>query len=752
MGVKREYIRGHSPLDKLNKKRKGRKPKRKKPGRPRKPKKRGRPTLKKPKKRNTDKSRREALKASRVVPESKLCVGYTKEGNPCKGSPITNSKFCNAHTPGFEKRMKRRAGGDHLDSPFESIKDIKKDGKPFSLADYPFLVAIYMSVAPYIAIIKSAQMGLTEYALQSLIWFIRRFGKKERRRIIWTFPTASDASDFSKDRVDSIVDENISLFGKAEQKKKWTDNVRMKQIANSVIFIRGTQGKAGFTSTPSDLNIHDEVNFSDPVIMSKFASRLDASKWQWVRWLSTPTFPGEGIDAKFHESCMNHWYVPCSECGDETPFCCQALEAMDIENNKWICQKCGGELDRAKGRWVPKVPELCGLKDGWHVTRPMMLKETPRSIMKKKDDYKKEQDFYNFVLGLTFDSVANIISKMALASCTNGKFRFHTRVDRPCTLGIDQGGKWIHLVVSTWDRKGRRQIVWAQKVDVEEAYASVLPLIMRQFNIIIGVIDGQPNLQSAKKFAKEHEGVIFVHAHADKQFKEIVWHDDELRVTTNKTQMMDMCSEEIYKQKIIWPDNDTMTEFKKHVRNMRRRAGEEDESAHWVNVGADHFNDANMFDHIAKIRATELINPQVVISTVGVEEEESSMDLLHGLLEVGNVEEIFSYYNQKFSGKYVADMVLSEQAKSVFVKLEKVHGVKKVLELTQPSPQSADTFRKLLESRNDAEKENAQVEEPEEEDFDDIEDEENSDPGDHPGKFTPGLKVTAVYKHNKPVG
>jgi len=743
-GIKHDYIKGHSPLEKLNKKRKTRKKKKKKPGPKPKPKKLGRPFKKK------KKVVRKIKDKEVLYDKSKFCIGFTKEGKPCQGLAITDSKFCNSHSPDFVKRLKRRAGGHHLESPYDSIKDIKKDGKPFNLKDYPFMVDIYKSVAPFRAIIKSAQMGLTEHELQKVVWFIRRFGLKECKGIIWTFPTASDASDFSKGRVDSILEENLSLFGKIKQKKKWTDNVRMKQIAKSLLYIRGTQGKAGHLSTPSDLNVHDEVNFSDPVNMSKYASRLDASKFQWVDWLSTPTFPGEGIDEKFHETCMNHWHVPCSECGDQVPFCCQPLESMDLDADKWICQKCGGELDKIQGHWVPKVPELCGLKDGWHVTRPMMLKETPRSIMKKKDSYKTEQDFYNFVLGLTFDSVANIVSKLALAACTNSRFKFHTRVDRPCTMGIDQGGKWLHIIISTWDRKGRRQIVWAQKADVEEAYASTLPMIMRQFNIIIGVIDGQPNLKSAKEFAKEHEGVIFVHAHADKQFKEIVWHDDELRVTTNKTQMMDMCSEEIYKRWIVWPDNKMTTELKKHIRNMRRRAGEEDEVARWVNVGADHFNDANMFDYIAKTRAAKIINPQSIISAVSVKEENSPMDALHALLAVGSVDEIFSYYNQKFSGLYVADMVLSDQAKAVFAELEQTYGVEKLLKLTQPSPQSADTFRKLLEARNAAEEEDAQIEEEEEEDFDDIEDEESPEghPGDSPGRFTPGIRVTTIHKNN----
>jgi len=670
--------------------------------------------IKKRKKKKPDAKRRNPKNPQEQVDKSRICIYKKPDGSPCKAIALKGKDYCTFHSPA---NMKQKSPvlkkGEYLGSPLKSVDDVMKDGKPFELRWFEkhYMKRIYESVSPYFAAIKSAQVGISEYELMKIIWFIRKYGMTARRRVMLTLPTATDAKDFSKDRIDSILWENRKLFGhEKEKRKKWTDNVSMKEVANSLIFIRGTKGKARHTSTPSDMNIHDEVNFSDAVTMSKFASRLGASEFQWVNWISTPTFPGEGIDEKFQDGCQFHFHVPCTDCDNWVKLCCEPLEHMDHENDIWACEKCGGELDRAAGRWIAERPELIGEKESFHITNPMRLNETPSSIMAKKDDYKREADWYNFVLGLTFESTGNRIAPLALEACTNAAYKLHLRDDRPCTMGVDQSSKWHHIHISSWDAKARRQTVWVEKVDTEESFDSTLDLLMRQFNIVIAVIDGSPNLNSAKKFAKKHKGRVFVHFHNDKMFDDVQWDEKEHKVVTNKTQMMDKLSEEVKRLEWICPDHPRTRELKKHIKNMRRRAGDEEEEkdARWVNVGEDHFNDAWMFDFIAKIRAKEFYEPQVRISTIGPDvDQKESEDIVMELIKVDDVEQIFSYFIQKNRGMFVADMVLSPSAKEVFINLEKSFGVKKILEVSKPSPHNAKFLSELMESQNHAEEEDA---------------------------------------------
>ena len=72
-------------------------------------------------------------------------------------------------------------------------------------------------------------------------------------------------------------------------------------------------------SVPSHLNIHDELDFSDPEVRETYSSRLDAAEFEWQgepqfgwEWdFSTPTLPKYGISALYDISDQHQWWVRC---------------------------------------------------------------------------------------------------------------------------------------------------------------------------------------------------------------------------------------------------------------------------------------------------------------------------------------------------------------------------------------------------------------------------------------------------------
>ena len=86
---------------------------------------------------------------------------------------------------------------------------------------------------------------------------------------------------------------------------KSTDSVNIKTIGNSTIFFKGTVAERQGLSVPSDLNVHDELDFSNPTVRETFSKRLSVSDYKWEWDFSTPTIPDFGIDLCYGKRVIN---------------------------------------------------------------------------------------------------------------------------------------------------------------------------------------------------------------------------------------------------------------------------------------------------------------------------------------------------------------------------------------------------------------------------------------------------------------
>ena len=107
-------------------------------------------------------------------------------------------------------------------------------GQPYEFEDRAYLKDIYDCQAPRMVIKKSAQMGVSAYAINRALWLC----DNQIRTVIFTMPTAGDVSNFSQTRI------NPSLRKSNLKSIMNVDNVGIKQIGDSFIYRRDARAKA----------------------------------------------------------------------------------------------------------------------------------------------------------------------------------------------------------------------------------------------------------------------------------------------------------------------------------------------------------------------------------------------------------------------------------------------------------------------------------------------------------------------------
>jgi predicted nucleic-acid-binding Zn-ribbon protein len=380
----------------------------------------------------------------------------------------------------------------------EGLKELDKvvekhgrvEGEPFSFKGHEFQREIIRDTRSRIYVRKCSQVGLTELAVQKTLAMC---AVMQHKRIIFTMPVLSMAQRFSKDRVDSVLEQSDYYKGMVV---KASNSASLKKIGSNYLYIGGTYGDSSAISVPAEVVINDEVNFSNDLVLGKLSSRLrhaskDEMGYQGQRIMfSTPTLEDYGIDVLFKKGHQAYYMVKCKHCGSwEYPDFFEDfvvpgfdkpmidIERRDIENPKydfqktWIkCSQCSKDLwksilDPANREWVAKHP------DRWehsYQVSPIDVpsSNTPAGIMLQVADYPRFDDFVNFTLGLNWSSPDSnfLVTPEHRQRVEDGElwaYGSHV-VSASTVMGLDVG-KTCHLVVMV--RVGKQyQVVWAEAI------------------------------------------------------------------------------------------------------------------------------------------------------------------------------------------------------------------------------------------------------------------------------------------------
>lgn len=418
-------------------------------------------------------------------------------------------------------------------------------GFPIEFAKRKFLWDIYNDLSPKQALLKSPQIGATVMnAIKSFY-----VAKKKSRQIIYTLPTQGDVQDMVGGSFNRIIAQNPILMDWVKDH----DTIEQKSVGNSIIFYRGTFTQKQAMMIPSGLNIHDEVDASDPDVVTQYQTRLQAQEdggWSW--YFSHPSLAGHGVDVYWQKSDQKEWYIKCNECKKE-----QVLtwpDSINVDKLSYICKHCSCVLsndERLHGYWTNKDGKRWEGKveggyefSGWHVSQLMLWNKSAKDIINAfNDPLKDKQYFYNYVLGLPYVSSDDRIEpRVVLQNCVD----IVNEQEGRTIIGADTG-HGIHYVLL--NRQGLFFFDHESTITASKDPYDVIRAHLRRFPRSIAIFDQGGDLIGVRKLQAECPGRVFlVFYRKDRKSVELVdWGENGEygKVSVDRNRMMTLMIEQI---------------------------------------------------------------------------------------------------------------------------------------------------------------------------------------------------------------
>lgn len=420
-------------------------------------------------------------------------------------------------------------------------------GQPIDFSKRKFLYDIYNDLSPKQALLKPPQIGATVMNCLKTLYV----AKKLKKDIIYTLPTQTDVQDIVGGSFNRIITQNDILRGWVKEH----DTVEQKSVGGNLIRYRGTFSPKQATMVPSSLNVHDEVDNSDPITLTLYETRLEAQpdeskKWRW--YFSHPSLAGHGVDVYWSKSDMKEWYITCNECKKE-----QILtwpESISMERQSYCCKHCDKDLsesDRNNGRWINKDGDIWAGRpsdkyefSGWHVSQLMLWNKSAKDIITAfNDPLKDKQYFYNYVLGLPYVSSDDRIEpRVVLQNCVDVVNEQEGRT----IIGADTG-HGIHYVLL--NKQGLFFFDHESEITATKDPYDVIKGHLKRFPRSIAVFDQGGDLIGVRKLQAEFPGRVFLCFYRkDRKSVELVdWGENEEygKVTVDRNRMMTLLVEQI---------------------------------------------------------------------------------------------------------------------------------------------------------------------------------------------------------------
>lgn len=503
------------------------------------------------------------------------------------------------------------------------------DGRPFSLDRFRPLEAIYEDDHPHIAVIKPAQRGVSEYAVNVASFALDRGaevwtdGVKAGLNVGYIFPTKEALSDFSKERISGLVEESDYLQALFEDGDDF-NAVTFKQVGQSYLYLRGGWSKRALKSFPADLMIFDEYDEMDPTAIALGRRRMNASPVRRELDISTPTIPGKGIHAQYLQS-DQRVYEQRHACGawvsydffrdvrvGGMPY--EVWQTWDAERIRraevtLACPGCretvADEERMAPGRWRAQAPEVLGVR-GYHVPWwPFPVVDLAAyAVTAVSNDPSEITELYRSDLGLPYEPSGARITDMMLGQLSHdlpgGLLPVTSWTD--VTMGVDPGARF-HYRVSANDHQGRRCVLAMGAVGSWKE----LDGLMERWHVRLCIVDAMPELHAAQEFAARHEGRVLRSFYpVASALKGILQRVDEATgvVQINRTMAMDRVYANVAGCKEHWPahihnDPEVSAHMKAPVRVVSQDASGQD-VASWVHSAPDHLFHASVYDTVAR--------------------------------------------------------------------------------------------------------------------------------------------------------
>jgi len=376
------------------------------------------------------------------------------------------------------------------------------NGRRYSFKGHEFQHQVLQDESQEVNCQKCSQIGMTEAQGRWSMGICKTFPNFS---LIYTMPYSNDAEILCRTRIDPIIAASPDL---AQAMNPDMNNSQIKQIGNSFIYFRGTQGNTQAISIPADCIVSDEIDRSSAHILSQYTSRLTHSPWKLRRNFSTPTVDGFGIAAKMETSRRYRNVCTCNHCNHTfVPDYYQHVVIPDFHGKleevskpllarirwkeaKLLCPHCGlvPSLLPANREWVQENTLEMHDAAGYFVTpfdAPLLI--TIPSLVKASTEYARISEFKNQNLGITAQESEDVLTLDDLKK----SLVFHNLKDSGLyAMGADMG-LICRIVIGRLDANGVLVIVHREKVPLgnfENRYRQ----LTAEYRCLMKVFDSQP--------------------------------------------------------------------------------------------------------------------------------------------------------------------------------------------------------------------------------------------------------------------
>lgn len=307
---------------------------------------------------------------------------------------------------------------------------------PWRTQRFPFMREPLQKLSPtdpatHIYMAKGVQVSASACGIVTML----TFADTDPCPIMYVMPTISMAEDFSKDKVQPMINSAAALREKfRDPRLRDSGNTILgKRYPGGFIVFAGANAAASLRSRSIRLLILDEVD-AYPHNIEKEGSPITLAEARTVSFgakkkifmPSTPTVDkASAIWLYFQNTDQRHYHVPCPHCDHKQNLVFEQLywKPQDPESCEYICISCGSSINEARyktymldgGAWVSHVPERRNdFRIGYHINSLYspygwlswadIAREYETAVREQLENQEDNhmRTFYNTKLGLPF--------------------------------------------------------------------------------------------------------------------------------------------------------------------------------------------------------------------------------------------------------------------------------------------------------------------------------------------------------------